>query len=573
MFWALVALTLLYRILCLLTRSKQFPTGHWPLSLLLTIFYAVTYFFWYYATTTEQYSSAIAQTLAIVYIYLRWSTLQSETIGIVPLFHPANRLLIILAFLCGLSLAHMLTVAFIVPPLVTVILWQAPQLLRHLRLVVVTIIAAFLPLISYSYVYLRGSAHPEWWGSGQWATPEEWFWTFVSTAQGRSELSWGFEEWCTTFANGMPALIGRELTWPIVVLGLIGIALLSRYWATLCYGTLVLYLVFAWFYRCGNWFQVILPAYPLLIIGLAVLVSTMLRHHSENATAMRKQIRWQWVLWIILLVAVVSRAWLIWPSVDNRNRLDDDAFDQAAILLAQPLPTNARLFATVDDALALQYLGQIWRLRSDLQVISSPEAAAWLKRGGAVYSTWNAAPTLRSELPDTLSIAQAATNPYWVCLQSSLTNEPIMQGTTSETHLLAEQVIETKVAPGITLDSYQVMSASPTPLAAYRAAIADAARGLDLMLLWEVYTENWPVELAISVRLTKDGEVIPGAQIDRPYPANGLSDLQQRFIADPYHFSLSDEQPSAINGALIILYRQTERGFENIGVTTLTWAE
>ncbi|PMB20102.1 hypothetical protein CEN47_22355, partial [Fischerella thermalis CCMEE 5319] len=84
----------------------------------------------------------------------------------------------------------MLTVALIVPPLVAAILWERPQLLRNGQLVLACTAAAFLPLISYVYVYLRGAAHPEWWGAGEWANANEWFWSFVSTAQGREELLW-----------------------------------------------------------------------------------------------------------------------------------------------------------------------------------------------------------------------------------------------------------------------------------------------------------------------------------------------------------------------------------------------
>ena len=70
--WALLALGLLYAILNHITRSPRHPAGNWPLAFVLSAFYAVTYFFWYYATTTEQYTSAIAQTLAIVYVYFLW---------------------------------------------------------------------------------------------------------------------------------------------------------------------------------------------------------------------------------------------------------------------------------------------------------------------------------------------------------------------------------------------------------------------------------------------------------------------------------------------------------------------
>src|SRR4029079_5412192 len=111
--------------------------------LLVTTFFGVTYFFWYYATTTEQYSSAVAQTLAIFYVYLLWDK------------EPRRRnLLYFLAFLCGLSLAHMLTVAFIVPPLIALVLWRDPTLLRSRRALLYSILSAAAPLLSYLYVYL-----------------------------------------------------------------------------------------------------------------------------------------------------------------------------------------------------------------------------------------------------------------------------------------------------------------------------------------------------------------------------------------------------------------------------------
>jgi hypothetical protein len=156
--WALCAVGLLFQLLCQFTSSPGSPQGRLWLAAPLTIFYIVTYFFWYYATTTEQYSSAIAQTLLLVYLYDKWSRRQPG--------QTADRILLLMAFVSGVSLAHMLTVAFIVPPLVAVILWQQPALLRRPWLILGAILAAALPLLSYFYVYLRGAGHPEWWGAG-----------------------------------------------------------------------------------------------------------------------------------------------------------------------------------------------------------------------------------------------------------------------------------------------------------------------------------------------------------------------------------------------------------------------
>src|SRR5690606_33905522 len=169
--WAVLSLWLLVRITRRLTHTADRPTGNWPLALLLAGFYGVTYFFWYYATTTEQYSSAIAHTLAILHLYLLWREAPEQ-----------RWRLYALAFLSGLSLAHMLTVALIVPGLVAVVLLQAPTMLRRPRLIIGAVAAAALPLAAYLYVYLRGAAHPEWWGAGNWTSVQEWFWAFVSTA-------------------------------------------------------------------------------------------------------------------------------------------------------------------------------------------------------------------------------------------------------------------------------------------------------------------------------------------------------------------------------------------------------
>ena len=106
-------------------------------------------------------------------------------------------------------------------------------------------------------------------GSG--ANAEAWFWSFVSTSQGREELGWGFEAWCGVFDNGFPMLIAQELSIPIVVVGLVGIAWLDRRLSTLLYGTIAIVVAFSWAYRCGNWFQVILPIYPLILMGVATV--------------------------------------------------------------------------------------------------------------------------------------------------------------------------------------------------------------------------------------------------------------------------------------------------------------
>ncbi len=438
--------------------DRHQPAGNWPLAWLLAAFYAVTYFFWYYATTTEQYSSAIAQTLAIVYVYLLWrdaAFAEQHASTADPAARPtphATRLLFLLAFLCGLSLAHMLTIAFIVPPLVIVILWQRPDLLRSPKAIVGSVIAAALPLLAYAFVYVRGAAHPEWWGEGDWPNAQAWFFSFLSTAQGREELGWGFEPGAAFFGNGFPELIWQELSLPLLILGLLGILLLDRKLATLLYGMIGLTLLFSWAYRYGNWYQVILPAYPLILLGTAAVAEAWMQAWNGPASADTQTALQGWEehsAWpdqasqtsprigdrrgdrnvgrrvvqalplILLAMAVIWRVSASLPAADSRQRPEDTALVRAAILLDQGLPAGAPLFAAVDDALALQYLIDIWGVADSHRTVSSGQAADQLAQGQALFATLESAPILldelREALPDERAIQVRSVQPGLGC--------------------------------------------------------------------------------------------------------------------------------------------------------------
>lgn len=620
--WALAALWLLYRILVrLFTRIDAIPHppfaqpaqrlylisfgpfGAQWLAALLTLFYATTYFFWYYATTTEQYSSAIAQTLAIVYVYLCWRDAEyiarkdTKSHGRAPEFansphreQPAIYWLLFLAFLCGLTLAHMLTVAFIVPPLILLVLWDAPHLLRRWRIVLFTVITALTPLVSYLYVYLRGAAHPEWWGTGEWSSASQWFWSFISTSQGREELGWGFEPWCTPFANGFPLLIGQELTWPILVLGLIGFALAGRRLALLFWGTVLIYLAFSWAYRCGNWFQVILPLYPLVVIGCGLFVRRFfyfVLQQFANRSAIKASVLSCAYLALapLLLLVIAMRVVVVWPAVDSWNRSGDNAFDRAAELLARPLPSNQALFAALDETLALQYLIDIWEIQPEHRVVSSQEAAQRLASGEAIYSTWEMAPTLRAELPPTMETGQLVVDPNWVrfTAERQLSATESQDGAAVEqwhvgmlsnkTTVIGQQENAQSVLPTVILHSYYAMDTPQLSLAqAWPVAQArDTDRGIDLLLLWDVAQEEWPEGLAISVRLAAGGTMLDDAQLDRAAPALGLNENVGTLLPDPYHFTLTEQAATTVDGAILILYRTTGAGFENVAVLPLPW--
>lgn len=551
--WALCAVGLLFQLLCQFTSSPGAPRGRLWLAVPLTMFYIVTYFFWYYATTTEQYSSAIAQTLLLIYLYDKWNRQEPG--------RTADRVLLLMAFVSGVSLAHMLTVAFIVPPLVAVILWQQPALLRRPRLILGAIFAAALPLISYFYVYLRGAGHPEWWGAGDWSSVNEWFWAFVSTSQGRDELMWGLEPGRGFWGNGFPELIWLELTPILVGAGLAGFALSGPRWTVLFWGTTFIYLVFSWFYRYGNWFQVILPLYPLLLIGSAILLAQL-----DEALAPR---RWHRLALTGLLVLLIGwRFANSLPRADSSERADDDGLRRAAILLDQPLPADAGLFSATEISQALNFLISIWEIRPGLQVVSSDQAADHLHDGLPVAAERSVASLLLSELPPSAAFELSQSGPDWMLL-----TPPGYTGDVPAQSRLTPLAVP--IGTEVALTGYRLQTASagapPQP---------DAA-ALELALHWSLPSGRWPVGLSLSLRPTIDGAFIPaadagnGAVVQHDFAGPALFDLlaedaTRRELDDIYRLPA----PAGANGVTAILYRQLVDGsFENLAVIPLGLTE
>ena len=559
--WALLALWFLYRTLCMLTSRRYAPhcpwgqAGNWPLAFLVSAFYAVTYFFWFYATTTEQYSSAVAQTLAIVYVYLLWAEADAAAANAsAALYRPrarAGRLLILLAFLCGISLAHMLTVAFVVLPLVAVVLWQRPALLRSRSHLAAVMSAALLPLTAYAYVYVRGALHPEWWGGAGVQSTAGWFWAFVSTAQGREELGWGFEAGRTFFGNGFPVLIWQELSVPLLLAGLVGIAFLNRRVVVLLYGTLAIYLLFAWAYRYGNWFQVVLPAYPLILLGIAGWAT---RLAEWPATTHR-----HWVQPALLVLLAVALGWRFsasWPQADSSRRPQDEALARAASLLADDLPQNAALFAEQGDSASLDYLAHIWGLRPDVRVVGSSSARQALDEGRPLLATWGSAATLIAEMGGTHSVS--AHNGDWAIIDGALHTAGAPASATQNTPVSALPVLET-------------YTTTPSPSG---APVTAAAPALDLRLRWLLPAGGWPDGLSLSLRPTLGGAFIAdphGAadailQVDAATPLHGFVSHAPTGarLDDAYRVPLAAPLPEGADGVAVLLYRAVDGGFETL---------
>ncbi|GAB4557445.1 MAG: hypothetical protein Kow0047_01720 [Anaerolineae bacterium] len=544
--WALAALWLLYRLLKEVAAERS--TEAVPaLPALLTIFYAVTYFFWYYATTTEQYASAVAQTLLMIWLAFRWEAARDRG-------EPSDRWLLWLAFLTGVGLAHLVTVLFIVPPLLWFVLSRQPGLLRRPRLIGKAVLLACIPLISYVYVYMRGAQHPEWWGAGEWRSTWHWFWSFLSTRQGRDELTWSlFPLWTDEF----PAIIWRELTWPILLAGLWGISRLGRRRAILLYASLVIYFVFCFIDRLGNWYQVIMPAYPLILVGVAALSADLWRWRGA-----RPWLRADLLVALALIALIVYRFDASYARADSSGRPEDTGLDPGWAILAEDPPQGSVILGTRDQLLALEYLTEIWGVRRDLRPMGTEQARRALEAEGSILATVDAVPIVLEEIsPDVrftssgIGLVQVRRDPTWD---------------------LPEDVrrVDVDAGDGILLAGIRLWR--PRPVASLPEAFQPGWR---LSLYWRAAaqpTQAW----AVSVRPMREGSWLTSegqpVQYDRAHPVQGAYPTTQwlpgEVVRDDYPWpGPSDAPPDAV---MIILYRTLpEGGFENLAEITLTLTE
>lgn len=343
--WGLLALALFFMLLYRLSQHNL------PITLALSSFYAITYFFWFYSVTTEQYTSAVLHTLAIAALVHAWDKI------------PHDRYLYALAFLLGLALAHMITVLFIAPGALLFLVGKRPALLRRWRLILQGLGLSLIPLLSYSFVYIRGAQHPEWRGAGDWPSAWAWFLSFLATKQGQDELTWTLGPFTPEF----PRLIWLELTPLLLLLGLVGWWLLGRRYI-LFYGlTAIIYFIFCYIDRFGNWYQVIMPLYPLVLLGAGVTLNHLWKLYPRRI--------WRIALMLLLAGLFISKFADSYPRANQHNRPDDTGLVPGQAILADDPPPGSAIVTTVEEKLALDYLTEIWGQRPDLRAISTAQVA------------------------------------------------------------------------------------------------------------------------------------------------------------------------------------------------------
>lgn len=541
--YAIPALVVVYALLLKVTRDNA------VVSALCTLFLGVTHFFWYYATTTEEYTLAVLQMGLLLLWALHWDDLPAPQPGGTwrDLFRTRDRYLVYMAFMGGLCLANLVTLLFAAPALLWFVWSREPGLWRRGKLVLVGLVAAILPLFSYIYVYAVGALHPEWRGVGDWPNAGAWFLDFISTGQGRSELTWdlggGFPTWV------FDALID-DFTAPVLLAVVVGLFLLGRRRGLLMAGILAVYAVFTYIDRYGNWFQVFIPGHVVLMACLAAVADRVWRYVPQFAGP---EVRSRWLRWLVqtglllfFAAVLLTRLAVNWPRCDSARRAGDDGLRPGWAILADDPAPGAVVVCAYEEGLSLDYLTTIWDTRADVRVLSATtDGSTWTTHPAPIYLTRSAA-----ALTD-----PTALTPFHLWSQGRLVE--IRRRPTTD------------LPPGVTtLPPGAGIGAGQLSLLGYELHPRPDADALQVVFYWRAgrsFDHDWTV----SARLMVAGQIVTDdepAQDDHPpvwgtYPTThwqaGEVVRDDYFV--PWHDGLEYDRVG------VVWYRLTVEGLQDLG--------
>ena len=514
--WGLGSLAVLYLLLLELTKRN------WVVAGLTTLLYGTTFFFWYYSVTSEEYSAAVLHTALMVLFAFRWERTRDD------------KYILLLALLVGLALANLITVLLALPAVVFIVVKSEPAIVRRGRLMGKAVLLVLVPLLSYAYVYIRGAQHPEWRGEGVWTSTMAWFVDFMSTGQGRGELTWSLGGWGPEPLSHIP----NELTVLGLVAGLVGIAFLGWRRGGLLCGIILGYAPFIYLDRFGNWFQVIMPLYLILAVGLGILADR----------AWRRFPGWPRGLVVAgLVLLLINRVWVNFPDADQRDKPGDTALELGQTIVADEPPAGAIINGRYEENLSLQYLTTIWGERQELRVVITDDfLELWASGAENLYLTKEAAGFVLPKL-----------SPRPHLSSQGLQLIALKHEAGRDTAPMADR-LDADVGDNLRLLGY------------YRGP---TEAGLHLALYWQA-TGSMDTDYAVSVRPTQGGELLfhdgQLLQQDHAHPVWGHYPTsawkRDEVVRDDYVVDLPPEV--GYDGVSVVVYSVTDGGFQELGTVS-----
>jgi hypothetical protein len=350
--------------------------------------------------------------------------------------------------------------------------------------------------------------------------------------------------------------MGQELTWPILLGGLLGLACLGHRRAIWLYSTLLIYVVFCWGYRFGNWFQVIIPAYPIFIIGVAAGLAKILDVIEEHRPQYASRLA-LYAVNFILGGLLLYRFFLSLPDANQRNQPDDTGLDPGWAILADQPVRPAVISSLFEERVALDYLRIVWQAATELYPTvpgefrpagDSPagELARYITRGAAA-----AAP----EAIRPVGVFPQAAGEQLIALRSAPQTElppaatPVNLNFGDKLELVGWERIEAGTEVPVQAANWQI--------ALYWRATAPLNHNYTISV--RPLVDGQPIEVG-GQPLLQDHQPVWGV-----YPTGRWQPGE--IVRDIYALSLPPEVgPDEVQ---IVIYRATETGFENLAIETI----
>jgi hypothetical protein len=373
--------------------GKQTTAAHRIAALVAALTFAWTPTLWSQAVITEVYTLHAALIAALLWLALLWRE-EAPTFG----KSRTSPLLVALALLFGLGLAHHRTTLLLLPALLVFLVWQAPAGYWRWRQVTLLAVLAMAPLLLYLYVPLRAPATP---------------YLSISLWPGQSTelldrspagllsylLGQGFAGEIQRPAQAIaaaPGLVQRfvaELTPLGLALAVLGVAVLAarRQWPLLWLtgASFALLTGFNLFYTIGDIAVFYIPSYLIACVWIGVAVAWL----AETAGRLAGR-RWLGLSEGVALVSAVLLAalpvYLFFSHAAAQDRSHDSAAVDGwqALLAAAPAPGAVLVSNDRDELMPLWYLQQVEGVRPDLAgvfplLLAEP---GWLDVGQTVHS-------------------------------------------------------------------------------------------------------------------------------------------------------------------------------------------
>jgi hypothetical protein len=363
-----------------------------------TALFALSPAWWSQATIAEVYALHGLLIVLFLYLLLRWEEVRSQGSGVSGQFpassfqlprllrgQSSDRWLAAAALVFGLGIAHHRTIALMLPAALVFILWTDPGLIRQPRRWVAPLLCAFIPLLLYLYLPIRGQTVTSLDG------------TFLPTLAGT--LDWITARGYSIFLTGNPFGVERNassiialfldqlgvLTIAAAVAGLATAWKFSRRRYVFLLLATISQVAFASAYKVQDVEVFFLSALMLTAVwaawGLAPLFDGLALRGMNAARRLRPSpwlrslivAGWVVSLAVVMLFEPVRNTLATFPEQNRRTNWG--VYDLGADMLASVAP-GGRVIGLLGETTLVRYFRDVLGQRQDVEVVAADAEAA-----------------------------------------------------------------------------------------------------------------------------------------------------------------------------------------------------